>query len=1116
MHSSNLTQAVLSLLLVSIAFSAFTSSSVKPFPEASATTQNTVLNLKDKESKAVKVTERPITESEIEKLKHIVGTYNDGESYCLKVGSHGTGLRPPTEKSWSSITREGKIVENILQVNSVSITSPPAVDLSSSSWFPPIGNQDGEGSCVAWAVGYYVKTFQEAKEHGWNLSEAQWEGGYYGHPTPAYQSKIISPDFVYRLINGGVDEGSSFEDAINLVCGIGSCSWEKMPYNPSDHSSWPSEEAWREAPLYRGNSSGFEYLMLDTDEDLASLKNWIASENLAVIGVDADQYNTLFYNDLWTLDNYFSPVINHANTIVGYDDTFEYTEGGQTRHGAFKIANSWGVGGWENVADGYYWISYEAMKQRVEYCMFYGDRIDYKPELLSSFRINHSRRGECDILIGVGNHLFPATTKSFTDLVYGGNYPFCANNIVFDITEFKDDLPTVYNQTYFIRVYDGGSAYTGTLISFSVQNVSSEDTPVTTFNGAYVYADVFLSGTIRVPSQYATIQEAINAASPRMTIEVSSGIYHENVVMNKTVVLLGESQETTIIDGGGAGNSTIVTADDVTVRGFTVTNGINGLVLNHVRDCKISENKITNSHCGVILRGCSDNILSGNTIEGNEYNFGVEGSELSHFMNSVNASNTINGKPIHYLVNQKNYTIDSRSTPDIGYLAFVNSTNIIIQNVTVEDNYQGVLLAYTRDSLVQNVTVLNNIVGLELCNSSNNTIFHNNFINNQPQALTSKSYNNFWDEGYPKGGNYWDSYASVDEKSGPLQNLLGGDGIGDVPWVIDADNTDNYPLMSSAGADRIPPVTHDDYDGLWHAVGFVITLTATDVWSGVAETYYKINNGPTRTLSTNGQPHITVGGANNTLEYWSVDNVGNEELPHKLLTGIKSDDTAPTGSITINNGNPYTNSTSVTLTLTAIDTASGVSQVRYSNDGVWDTEPWETFSQTKVWSLTPDDGARTVYFQIRDNAGLSSQTYFDTTTLDRTAAMMETLTRAPAGDVQSSQSVTVSVNVTDAVSGVKNVTLHYSVDNSTSWTTLPMNHNDSTGFYEAVIPGQQSGTWVRYRVTAYDYAGNNAVFDQTGLYTVSSTVPGFPSIVVAVLFMILTTIVLIFVKKRAR
>lgn len=61
--------------------------------------------------------------------------------------------------------------------------------------------------------------------------------------------------------------------------------------------------------------------------------------------------------------------------------------------------------------------------------------------------------------------------------------------------------------------------------------------------------------------------------------------------------------------------------------------------------------------------------------------------------------------------------------------------------------------------------------------------------------------------------------------------------------------------------------------------------------------------------------------------------LGNEELPHKVFTGIKLDKTAPTGSIVINNGDASTSSTSVTLSLAYTDAASGVYKVRYSNYG---------------------------------------------------------------------------------------------------------------------------------------------------------------------------------------
>ena len=65
-------------------------------------------------------------------------------------------------------------------------------------------------------------------------------------------------------------------------------------------------------------------------------------------------------------------------------------------------------------------------------------------------------------------------------------------------------------------------------------------------------------------------------------------------------------------------------------------------------------------------------------------------------------------------------------------------------------------------------------------------------------------YNHTWDDGYPSGGNYWSDYIGVDTKRGPNQDMLGSDGIGDTPYVIDASNRDNYPLMKS-----YPWASHD-------------------------------------------------------------------------------------------------------------------------------------------------------------------------------------------------------------------------------------------------------------------------------------------------------------------
>lgn len=372
---------------------------------------------------------------------------------------------------------------------------PTSIDHTAKPWFPPIGNQGTEGSCTAWVIGYYMKTFQEAKEHGWDLSD----------PTALWtcRDKFFSPDFIYHLINGGEDQGSSAYDAINLICSLGACSWEKMPYDPNDSTSWPSEEAWREAPLYRGNSSGYEHLWLNTNDDIIDLKNWIASDHLSAVVVDTWKYPTLTNDDLWTLDNYVDPSPDHLNTIVGYDDNVEYMEEGESRHGAFKIVNSWGEVGWEKVPDGCYWISYEALKQRIGYCMFYRDMIDYDPKLVASFNMNHSRRGECDVMIGLGDHNNPSAVKSFSSLTDGGIYPFCANNIIIDVTEFRD-AGAVYNQSLFLKVYDGGGSTKGTILNFSIESyqyynstipclvVTSDLPPVITATNAFVHIDVFL------------------------------------------------------------------------------------------------------------------------------------------------------------------------------------------------------------------------------------------------------------------------------------------------------------------------------------------------------------------------------------------------------------------------------------------------------------------------------------------------------------------------------------------------------------------------------------------------------------------------------------------------
>jgi len=229
------------------------------------------------------------------------------------------------------------------------------------------------------------------------------------------------------------------------------------------------------------------------------------------------------------------------------------------------------------------------------------------------------------------------------------------------------------------------------------------------------------------------------------------------------------------------------------------------------------------------------------------------------------------------------------------------------------------------------------------------------------------------------------------------------------------------------------PTTIDDYDGEWHTQDFTVHLTANDNLFGVAETYYKINDEPTKTVSADGQPLITTESADNKLEYWSVDKAGNKES-HHILTAIKLDKTAPTGSITINNNATYTTSTLVTLTLTATDDTSGVHQVRYSNDGIWDTEPWETPSPTKTWTLLLGDGTTPVYYQIKDKAGLISTPYSDTIILD-TAPPIGSIAINDKATYTTTTTVTLTLSATDAASGVAEMRFSNDSLTYTEWQT---------------------------------------------------------------------------------
>jgi hypothetical protein len=88
-------------------------------------------------------------------------------------------------------------------------------------------------------------------------------------------------------------------------------------------------------------------------------------------------------------------------------------------------------------------------------------------------------------------------------------------------------------------------------------------------------------------------------------------------------------------------------------------------------------------------------------------------------------------------------------------------------------------------------------------------------------------------------------------------------------------------------------------------------------------------------------------------------------------------------------------------------------------------------------------------------------------------------------------------------------------DDSMIWIDLPMTFNSTTGLYEATIPGQGEDILVRYKITAYDNAGNYRVEDKDGEYYVYTVIPEFTSTIILLLFMIATLAVTVCKRKHS-
>ena len=165
-----------------------------------------------------------------------------------------------------------------------------------------------------------------------------------------------------------------------------------------------------------------------------------------------------------------------------------------------------------------------------------------------------------------------------------------------------------------------------------------------------------------------------------------------------------------------------------TITGNTLTNNTrSGMLVSFSDNNTITENTLTtNKEWGMRLGFSGNNFLRDNSMVGNLYNLEVYSYYLSSLINDIDTSNTVNGKPVYYWVNEQDRQVPS----DAGYVGIVNSTNIIVTDLTLTDNSGGVIFAFTDNSTIENVNATNNVYGIYLYRSNYNTVIGNMLTNN--------------------------------------------------------------------------------------------------------------------------------------------------------------------------------------------------------------------------------------------------------------------------------------------------------------------------------------------------------------------------------------------------
>jgi len=243
----------------------------------------------------------------------------------------------------------------------------------------------------------------------------------------------------------------------------------------------------------------------------------------------------------------------------------------------------------------------------------------------------------------------------------------------------------------------------------------------------YVDDDAPEGGNGSREKPFNKVQNGVDAADDDDTVRVWEGTYYENVVVNKSVSLVGNGSEETTIDANGTRNGVMIEANWVNLSGFMMTGARESGGENESKWTGVGI-YVTSSNNSIFWNNCSNNTVgiallnstSNNTVQGN-----IAGSNLKTGINTVHSdTNRLTSNMIWD--NGINGIYFSKSTDNI------IEDNSICYNGNTSGNYRAGIWIYRADDnmYINNTVSNNNRSGLLIKHSENSTIMNNTCSSN--------------------------------------------------------------------------------------------------------------------------------------------------------------------------------------------------------------------------------------------------------------------------------------------------------------------------------------------------------------------------------------------------